>query len=87
MFGPADLGMRLGKSLWDPEVQGIISKGSETVMNSGKYCVNLATSNNVPNFGKSDTKIMIIPASESSVLANAYSSEIMKIKSVIENKE
>ena len=85
-LGPADLGMRLGKHMWDPEVERMIVEATEIINNSGKICITIATQDNIAQQYKKGARAVITSLTIGTLIKKTYAGEIEALKSIALSK-
>ncbi|MDR2258653.1 MAG: hypothetical protein LBE14_05845 [Treponema sp.] len=81
-LGPADYGLRVGKDLWDSEVEKTLSDAADLITRMGKTCISVSLPENFAEMHKKGAKVVVIGTSVDMVLRETYSNykkEFLKI--------
>lgn len=80
MLGAGDLSIRMGKTLWDAEVNAMVYDAVRQIVAAGKQCCPLATSENIVDLRHYGAAMVMLGCSERTGLQAYMRTEVRKIK-------
>lgn len=80
-LGSGDLSVRMGRTLWDPEVAQIVADATKLILDAGKICIPLATSANIEKQIQGGARMFTLAMNERAAMQASLRAEVNAIRS------
>lgn len=81
-IGQGDLSIRMGRSLWDPEVNEAVSNAITLIQDAGKYSCPLALPQNVGEMTKDGAKMFLLGTAERILIRESLRSKLKEMRTI-----
>ena len=83
LLGSGDLSIRMGKSLWDPDVAGLVSDAIDSIQAAGKISCPIGLASNVNNLYDNGSRMMMLGIGERCALQSTLRGEVANMRAAV----